>query len=75
MVCEMNILDLTGHTRTTWDPNLPHEVEANKATFNALKVKGYIAYRVKADGEQGEIMREFDPLAAKMIMAPPVMGG
>jgi hypothetical protein len=72
---EMAILDRTGHSRQIWDPRNPDEVEAARATFNKLKGKGYIAYKVKPDGSEGEIMTTFDPQAEKMIMAPPVVGG
>lgn len=75
MVCELNVLDTTGHSRTIWDPNVPAEVEAAKATFDGLRAKGYIAYQVKKDSEAGEIMRTFDPEAGKMILSPPLRGG
>lgn len=73
--CEMAVLDLTGDSKTIWNPNNDAEVEVAHNTFNTLKAKGYIAYRVNASGDKGEIMTEFDPLAEKMIMAPALRGG
>lgn len=72
---EMQILDDTGHSRTIWNPDNEDEVGAARDTFNKLKKKGYIAYRVKKDGSEGEVMTEFDPSAEKMIMSPGMRGG
>ena len=72
----MAALDATGDTKTIWDRTKPDEVEAARATFNTLKRKGYTGYRVKgSEGAKGEIMREFDPEAERMIMVPPMVGG
>ena len=65
-----------GDTKTIWDPEKPDEVENARRTFDTLKKKGYVAYRVQGkDGEKGEVMHEFDPKAARMIMALPMRGG
>lgn len=72
----MHVLDRTGDTRTIWDPNVQDEVKAAKAQFDALKKKGYLAYRVNPDdGSKGQVMREFDPKAGKIIMQPQMVGG
>lgn len=69
-------MDGTGDTKTTWDPNNPEEVAIAKRTFDELKAKGYVAYRVDGkNGEKGEVMKEFDPSAARMILAKPMRGG
>jgi hypothetical protein len=72
---EMLVLDHTGDTKTVWDANNPDDVNAAREQFNALKKKGYIAYRVKKKGAKGEIMRDFDPDAESMILSPPMAGG
>lgn len=64
-----------GDTNLMWDANNPDEVSAMKATFDKLKKKGYLAFSVRAKGEKGEQIKEFDPKAAKLIMAPPMQGG
>lgn len=72
----MHVLDRTGDTRTIWDPNVKEEVKAAKDQFDALKKKGYLAYRVNPDdGSKGQVMREFDPKAGKIIMQPQMVGG
>jgi hypothetical protein len=75
MTCEMAVMDHTGDTKTIWDTDDPVQVEVARDTFNKLKKKGYIAYKVKKDGEKGEMMREFDPEAGKVIMSPAMAGG
>ncbi len=72
---ELCVLDATGHTRLIWSPGNRAEVDAAKATFDSLRAKGYLAYRVKPDGTEGEAMTAFDPAAEKMILSPPVVGG
>lgn len=71
----LNVLDHTGHSQTIWDPNNDAEVAAAKSTFDTLSSKGYVAYCVKADGTEAEVMKTFDPKAKAMIMRPAVKGG
>lgn len=68
-------LDQTGDTKLIWDRTRPDEVDAARDTFNKLRKKGYVAYKVKADGGTGEVITEFDPSAEKIILAPAVVGG
>jgi hypothetical protein len=72
---EMHILDQTGHTTTEWNTQVPAEVEMAKETFDKLRSKGYQAFGVNSEGEQGRRMDTFDPMAGKMIMAPRLQGG
>lgn len=72
---EMAILDSTGDTKVIWDPHNPDEVAAAKAQFDTLKKKGFIAYTVNKKGDKGEVIREFDPNAEKIILSPPLAGG
>lgn len=69
------ILDETGDTKVVWDPNKDEEVAAARTTFDSLKAKGYSAYKVDRNGEKGEVMRNFDATAAKVILAPRTVGG
>jgi hypothetical protein len=72
---ELVILDATGDTRIIWDPDKPDEVGQAKETFTKLKAKGYLAYSVNRKGDKGEVLREFDAEAEKMILAPQTVGG
>jgi len=71
----MAVMGKEGDTKTVWDKDKPDEVEAAKIQFDALKAKGYLAFKVDEDGEKGEVMKKFDPKAQKVILAPPVVGG
>ena len=78
----MHIMDRTGDSRIMWDPNNADEVAAAKATFDKLTKpksrggQGYMAYKVNPeDASKGEIVREFDPNAGKLILAPAMVGG
>jgi hypothetical protein len=64
-----------GDTKVIWDPHNPDEVAAAKQQFDTLKKKGFIAYTVTKKGDKGDIIREFDPDAEKIILSPPVTGG
>jgi hypothetical protein len=72
---ELAIMDPSGDTKVMWDSDNKDEVETAKETFLKLKKKGYIAYTVKGKGEKGEIMKDFDPNAERIVMVPlPVQG-
>lgn len=71
----MQVMDHTGDTKKTWNPDNRDEVDDARQSFNRLKKKGYIAYRVDGDGGKAAIMTEFDPTAASMILAPAMRGG
>jgi hypothetical protein len=72
---ELRLMNKRGDTRVMWDPYRQDEVAAARKQFDELKKKGYLAYAVKKKGEAGEQIREFDPHAGKIIMAPPMAGG
>lgn len=72
---EMRVMDATGDTKVCWSSGNPDEVESAKDTFKKLKAKGYLAYKVQGDGNKGEVITEFDPMAGLLIMAPPMAGG
>ena len=72
---ELAMLDATGDTKLLWNRGNQIEVEAAKELFKKLKKKNYIAYTVKDDGKQGEIIHSFDPNLERIIMMPPIIGG
>lgn len=71
----MAVLDRSGDTKVIWDRNNQAEVDAAAAQFKTLRSKGFIAYKVDAGGNKGEIIREFDPNAETLILAPGMAGG
>lgn len=68
-------LDHTGDTKIIWDASKPDEVTAVREQFDALRKKGYLAYKVDKKGEKGEVIRNFDAEAEKIILAPQTVGG
>lgn len=73
----LHICDPSGDTRLMWDPRNKDEVATAKAAFDAAKAKGMLAYRVdpKTGDSSGEVIREFDKKAGKVIMTPQLVGG
>lgn len=72
---EMATLNKLGDVRIIWNPDIPAEVAAAKKSFDDLTKKGHLAFAVKRSGDKGEQIREFDPEAEKIILAPPMRGG
>lgn len=71
----MNVLDRTGDTRIEWDPAVREEVSIAKKAFEAAKKKGYLTYKLDSHGNQGELIREFDPRAERIVATPQTVGG
>lgn len=73
---EMAVMDHTGDTKVIWDPDNADEVAAARAQFEALRKKGFAAFRVRGkDGEKGAQITAFDPQAEKLILVPQMVGG
>lgn len=72
---EMRVMGRDGDSRIMWDPNNEAEVTAARNQFNELRAKGHNAYQVDKKGEAGKVVKEFDPAAGKVILAPPMAGG
>jgi hypothetical protein len=75
MTGTMSVLDKTGDSKIKWNPDNEGEVVAARAHFDALKAKGYVGYRTEHGGGRGSVIREFDPAASEIIMAPQSRGG
>lgn len=71
----LQVMDETGDTKTTWDPGNGEEVTAARETFDALRRRGYTAYRVNDQGKPTEVMNTFDPQAGRIILQPAMQGG
>lgn len=69
-------LDHTGDTKIVWNRSNAAEASLARSAFNKAKADGFMAYRVSGEkGVRGEILREFDPDAERIILAPPLQGG
>lgn len=76
MTSTLEITDHTGDTKIEWNKNVAAEVEAARETFSRMKENHkYLAYKVRRDGSQGEVIRAFDPDAERIVMVPQTQGG
>ena len=73
--CELAIMSHKGDTKVVWDPSNEDETAAAKAQFDTLVGKGFSAFKVQGKGEKGDMIREFDPTAGKIILIPALAGG
>lgn len=78
----MNVMDTTGHTTVTWNPEDAASVRDARTEFADLIRRGFSAFRmnvVSENGiiveEKGERISEFDPQAGKVMMVPHLRGG
>lgn len=72
----MSVMGQPGDTKIIWDRNNRDEVENARRTFNDLVAKHYLAFEVTGNqGDKGKQIREFNPDAERLILAPPMRGG
>ncbi len=78
----MNIMDSSGHTTVTWDPENPDSVRDAEREFNRLVGEGFAAFRMDVVAENGVVVEEkgeritrFIPSAGKLMMVPHRAGG
>ena len=62
----MYIMDRTGHSTITWDPNIGIEVNTARDAFNKLIREGYQAFRVEGSDNRGARITEFDAKVGKL---------
>jgi hypothetical protein len=66
-----------GDLKVTWDRENPEDVRHARRTFDDLKARGYLAYRVEPRGREPERVqvRQFDPDDRQLVLVPPLRGG
>lgn len=64
-----------GDYHIMWDSTREEEVAQARKTFNEFKKLGWVAFSVTTKGDKDEIIKDFDPDAEKIIMAPKAAGG
>ena len=73
---EMAIMGKQGDSKLIWDKNNPDEVANARRTFDDLRSKGFLAFRVIGKtGDKGDQMTAFDADAERIIMVPQMKGG
>ena len=75
----MQIQGRRGDEPVVWDVEVKEEVDAAKEKFSELLLGGHLAFSVNPKGDprgmQGELIREFDQDAERILMVPPLAGG
>ena len=71
----LSILDENGDSRIQWDRNDPAQIAAARARFDELRARNYLAYKVDASGNQGEVIDKFDPKAERIVLHQQMVGG
>lgn len=73
---EIRIMDpIAGDIKMEWDRYNETEVAAAREAFDKAKKKGMFFYKLKKDGSTGELLKEFDPSAERIVGMPKVVGG
>lgn len=79
---EMVVMNTTGHTTVTWNPEDAASVRDARQEFNALRERGYQGFRMNVVSENGIVVEEkgeridtFDQTAGKVMMVPHMRGG
>lgn len=73
----LHVMAPEGDINIFWDKDNPADVAVAKAAWDKAKSEHrMLGYRVEGDeGRRGEVMREFDPAAERLILRPQLQGG
>jgi glucan phosphoethanolaminetransferase (alkaline phosphatase superfamily) len=71
----LSVMDTSGDTEYWWDVDNEDEIDIARTVFKKFKKKNYLAYKIKSNGNKGELIKTFDENAGKIILMPPVVGG
>jgi hypothetical protein len=69
----LKILDHTGHTELTWDPETADQVDTVRERFEALMRQNFVAFDLSSS--PGEAIREFREQATEIVVTPQFAGG
>jgi hypothetical protein len=71
----LRILDASGDTVVTWDPESPESVKAAETEFLRIQALGLPLFAIEAPGKMPEQVRHFDPEAFEIVATPRYIGG
>lgn len=71
----LEVLNSSGDLKIMWDRNNPGEVTAAKAAFDQAIAAKSAVFSVKAKGDQGPKVKEFDPNLERLLVVPQLVGG
>ena len=68
------VLNESGDTVHDWDSEDPISLDIVRGVFSEKLSQGHLAYRMEGRGS-GVVVKEFDPSAEEIVLAPPMVGG
>ncbi len=71
----LSIMGTEGDVKVEWNPESADEVEMAEKAFKENTKKGYKAFRMWDDGQQGSEIEKFDKFAEKILFVPAMRGG
>ncbi len=79
----MDVLDSSGHTTITWNPEDQASVAEARAQFDHYIRQGFQAFAMEVVHEDGVVVEDktdrrvtqFDPQAGRVMMVPQLRGG
>lgn len=74
MTHTLSILNGTGDTSIVWETDDAKQIAVAKAAFDQI-VKHSLAYQTDENGQNAEVIREFNPNAPQTIVSPQIIGG
>lgn len=75
MIGTLSTLDRTGDTTITWDSDNATEVQVARETFDRMRGKGFMAFKVEGRDRRGQQITTFDPKAERIMLVPQMVGG
>ena len=70
-----HVLDITGDSTLSWDPNEAGEVASTKQLFDDLVKQGYKIFTKAATKEERVEVTEFDAALGALVVVPKMKGG
>lgn len=61
--------------KATWNHRNADQVEIARRTFEHYKSKGYAAFKMDEQNRKGDQIREFEPMAERILFVPAIAGG
>jgi hypothetical protein len=71
----MRVLGRTGDTEVKWNPDTGEGLQSARRVFEEKMRRGYLAFVEGPNGEGSNLIRNFDPQAGSIILAPRLVGG
>jgi hypothetical protein len=69
----LKILDHTGHSVLTWDPEVADQVDTTRERFERLMRQNFVAFDLSHS--PGELIHEFRSEASEIVVTPQFAGG